>query len=172
MGPKSSDTKLGSSRCPTSTTYPNPAHTTPPGSKSDQPQTLEKSVVRACVLSRQSCLTLCDPMDCSPLGSSVHGDSPGKNTGVVAMPSSRGPASKSWLLDHLCCCGACWGDTAQPTSKVTELPLIRQRMFLRKHQQEHFKDPSWRQLFFSVFFPETVLATSLVNASLQITIWK
>ena len=23
-----------------------------------------------------------DPMDCSPLGSSVHGDSPGKNTGV------------------------------------------------------------------------------------------
>ena len=26
--------------------------------------------------------TLCDPMDCSPLASSVHGDSPGKNTGV------------------------------------------------------------------------------------------
>ena len=30
----------------------------------------------------QSCLTLCDPMDCSPPGSSVFGDSPGKNTGV------------------------------------------------------------------------------------------
>ena len=30
----------------------------------------------------QSCLTLCDPMDCSPPHSSVHGDSPGKNTGV------------------------------------------------------------------------------------------
>ena len=30
----------------------------------------------------QSCLTLCDPMDCSPPGSSVHGDSPSKNTGV------------------------------------------------------------------------------------------
>ena len=30
----------------------------------------------------QSCLTLCDPMDCSPPGSSVHGDSPGKNTGA------------------------------------------------------------------------------------------
>ena len=27
-------------------------------------------------------LTLCDPLDCSPPGSSVHGDSPGKNTGV------------------------------------------------------------------------------------------
>ena len=30
----------------------------------------------------QSGLTLCDPMDCSPSGSSVHGDSPGKNIGV------------------------------------------------------------------------------------------
>ena len=28
------------------------------------------------------CPTLCDPMDCSPPGSSVYGDSPGKNTGV------------------------------------------------------------------------------------------
>ena len=26
--------------------------------------------------------TLCDPMDCSPPGSSVHGDSPDENTGV------------------------------------------------------------------------------------------
>ena len=32
--------------------------------------------------SLQSCLTLCDPLDCSPPGSSVHGDSPGKNTDV------------------------------------------------------------------------------------------
>ena len=30
----------------------------------------------------QSCPTLCDAVDCSPPGSSVHGDSPGKNTGV------------------------------------------------------------------------------------------
>ena len=30
----------------------------------------------------QLCLILCDPMDCSPPGSSVHWDSPGKNTGV------------------------------------------------------------------------------------------
>ena len=30
----------------------------------------------------QSCLTRCDPRNCSPPGSSVHGDSPGKNTGV------------------------------------------------------------------------------------------
>ena len=30
----------------------------------------------------QLCLTLCNPIDCSPPGSSVHGHSPGKNTGV------------------------------------------------------------------------------------------
>ena len=30
----------------------------------------------------QSCPTLCDPMDCSLPGSFVHGDSPGKHTGV------------------------------------------------------------------------------------------
>ena len=29
--------------------------------------------VCVCVLVTQSCLTLCDPMDCSPSGSSVHG---------------------------------------------------------------------------------------------------
>ena len=30
----------------------------------------------------QLCLTLCDPMDYSPPGSSVHGIFPGENTGV------------------------------------------------------------------------------------------
>ena len=30
----------------------------------------------------QLCLILCDPMDCSLQVSSIHGDSPGKNTGV------------------------------------------------------------------------------------------
>ena len=34
------------------------------------------------VLSRSVMSTLCNPIDCSPPGSSVHGDSPGKNTGV------------------------------------------------------------------------------------------
>ena len=35
-----------------------------------------------CVSVAQSCLSLCDVMDCNPPGSSVHGDSPGRNTGV------------------------------------------------------------------------------------------
>ena len=37
--------------------------------------------VHVCLVT-QSCPSLCNPMDRSPPGSSVHGDSPGKNTGV------------------------------------------------------------------------------------------
>ena len=39
----------------------------------------------------QPCATLCDPTDCSPPGSSVHGDFPGKNTGAgchLLLPGS------------------------------------------------------------------------------------
>ena len=38
--------------------------------------------MRACMLSHSSCIQLCDSMDCRLPGSSVHGDSPSKNTGV------------------------------------------------------------------------------------------
>ena len=37
----------------------------------------------------QSCLILCDPVGCSPPGSSVQGDSPGKDTGVDCRAFSR-----------------------------------------------------------------------------------
>ena len=42
-----------------------------------------------CVLVTQS-PTLCDPKDCSPPGPFVHGDSPGKNTGVGCHSLLRG----------------------------------------------------------------------------------
>ena len=42
-----------------------------------------------CLLT-QLCLTLCDPMDCSPPGSSVHGIFQERILEWVAMPSSRG----------------------------------------------------------------------------------
>ena len=52
----------------------------------------------------QSCLTLCDPIDCSPLGSSVHQDSPGKNTGVgchVLLRGSSQPRSPTLQMESL-----------------------------------------------------------------------
>ena len=51
----------------------------------------------------QLCLTLCDPMNCSPPGSSVHGDSPGKNTGVGSIFLLQGifPSQElNWGLLH------------------------------------------------------------------------
>ena len=42
------------------------------------------------VLVTQSCQTLCDPMDCSLPGSSVHGDSPGQNTEVGSCSCLQG----------------------------------------------------------------------------------
>ena len=38
----------------------------------------------------QSCPTLCDPMNCSPPGSSIHGNSLGKNTGVGCRALRQG----------------------------------------------------------------------------------
>ena len=38
--------------------------------------------VCVCAQWLQLCPNLCDPVDCRPPGSSVHGDSPGRNTGV------------------------------------------------------------------------------------------
>ena len=59
----------------------------------------------------QSCLTLCNPTDCNPPGSSVHGDSPGINTGVGSLShlqenfptqgSNPGLLHCRWILCHL-----------------------------------------------------------------------
>ena len=54
--------------------------------------------VCVCVcLVAQSCLTLCYPMDCSPPGSSVHGDSPGKTTGVGCQALLQGIFPKVYI---------------------------------------------------------------------------
>ena len=53
------------------------------------------------VLVSQSCLTLCDPMDCSPPGSSVHGIFQARILEWVAIPLSRGfspPRDRTWGL--------------------------------------------------------------------------
>ena len=52
-----------------------------------------------CAKSLQSCLTLCDTMDCNPPGSSVHGILQARILAWVPMPSSRG---SSWPRDQTC----------------------------------------------------------------------
>ena len=52
-----------------------------------------------------SCPTLCDPMDGGPPGSSVHGDSPGKNTGVGCHALLQGVFPTQGLNPGLPHCG-------------------------------------------------------------------
>ena len=51
----------------------------------------------------QSCLTLCDLMDCSPAGSSVHGILQARILEWVAMPSTRGSSQpRNWTqVSHI-----------------------------------------------------------------------
>ena len=51
----------------------------------------------------QSCPTLCNPMDCSPPDSSVHGDSLGKNTGVDCHALLQGIFVTQGLSQRLLC---------------------------------------------------------------------
>ena len=52
-----------------------------------------------CIQAFQSCTTLCNPMDCSPLGSSVLGISQASIWDWVALPSTRGSPQ---LRDETC----------------------------------------------------------------------
>ena len=72
-----------------------------------------EGIERPCAvcLVAQSCPPLCDPMDCSPPSSSVHGNSSGKNTGVgchallqgifPTQGSNPGLSHCRWILYHL-----------------------------------------------------------------------
>ena len=59
--------------------------------------------VCVCAKSRQSCPTLCNPMDCSPPGSSVHEDFPGKKTGVGCHALLQGIFPIQGLISCLLC---------------------------------------------------------------------
>ena len=59
----------------------------------------KKGSARMCAKSLQSCPTLCNPVDCSPPGSSVHEILQARILERVAMPSSR---RSSWPRDWTC----------------------------------------------------------------------
>ena len=73
-------------------------------SESETKITWESLCTHACVCAKllQSCLSLYDPMDCSPPGSSVHGDSPGKSTRAYFHALFQGlfptHGSNAWLF--------------------------------------------------------------------------
>ena len=73
------------------------------GSTSQRPSWIPGVTSGLCLVS-QSCLTLCDPVDSSPPGSSVHEDSPGRNTGVGCHALLQGIfPTQGWNPGLLCC---------------------------------------------------------------------
>ena len=70
-------------------------------------------------LKAQSCLTLCDPMDCSPLGSSVYGISQARILEWVAISFSRG----YFGLRVSCMTGGFF--TTEPQGKPCILEIMR-----------------------------------------------
>ena len=65
----------------------------------------EGFTMHACMHAKsfQSCLTLCDAVDCSPPGSSVHGIFLGKNTGVGCHALLQGIFQTQGLNSDLLC---------------------------------------------------------------------
>ena len=67
----------------------------------------DRAMEDMCLLSCFSGVRLCDPMDCSPPGSSVNEDSPGKNIGVGChdLPNPgikpKSPAAPALKADSL-----------------------------------------------------------------------
>ena len=78
-----------------------------------------------CAKSLQSCLTLCNPMDCSPPGSSVHGTLQARILEWIAMPSSRGcsqPKDQTQVSLHL----PHWQVSSVPLAAPEKTSLVAQ----------------------------------------------
>ena len=82
------------------------------------------------VLLAQSCLTLCDPMDCSPPGSSVHGISQARILEWFVIPFSRGSSPPR---DQTCvsCIADGFFTTAPPGKPFLTLLLLLLSRFSR-----------------------------------------
>ena len=87
-----------------------------------------------CAKLLQSCSTLCEPMDCSPPDSSVHGISQARILEGVAMPSSRGssqPRNRTRISCSSCIAGGFF--TTEPPEKLVkqdqESPNIISKVF-------------------------------------------
>ena len=95
------------------------------------------SWVRASVHAKslQSYLTLCNSMDCSPPGSSVHGLLQARTLEWVAMPSSKGPSQPR---DQTCisCVYLHWQVGSLPLGP-TGKPMVPIYIWLSSHRAPH-----------------------------------
>ena len=88
----------------------------------------------------QSCLTLCDPMDCSLPGSSVHGIFQARVLEWVDIPFSR---RSSWPRDWTCVSHI--AGRRFTVWATREAPILLRRTINKKVQTSSFKiNKSWR----------------------------
>ena len=96
---------------------------------------VSRSLVSICSVA-QSCLTVCDPIDCSPPGSSVHGIVQARILEWVAISSSRGSSPlKDWTGVSCSSCIGRWilnpeppGDTYLSFILQTALAITKLRV--------------------------------------------
>ena len=82
-------------------------------------------MIKGCAQSLQSCLTLCNPMNCSPPDSSVHGILQARILKWVAVPSSRGSSQlrdRTWVFCISCIAGGFFN--TEPRGKPDKLTGI------------------------------------------------
>ena len=110
-----------------------------------------KKCMRAKLL--QVCPTFCDPMDCSPPVSSVHGILQARILEWVVMPFSRGssqPRDQICVSNVSCICG--WVGTSLVAQTVKRLPTMRETRvrslgwedLLEKEMETHSSTLAWK----------------------------
>ena len=113
-------------------------------------------VTHTCTEVAQSCLTLCDPMDCSPPGSSVHGIFQAWILEWVAVSFSRGsswPRDRTWVFCIVGRCFTVWA-TREATKKEKWSVSFKKLKYLnkvidvmkRKTNQVVFLEVLWLQV--------------------------
>ena len=83
----------------------------------------------------QLCLTLCDPVDCTPPGSSVHGILQARIPEWVAMPSSRGSSPPRNQTHNSCIAGRFF------TPEKLRKPMIKMHDFKTGSQRSSYPSP-------------------------------
>ena len=107
-----------------------------------------KCLLAVLCLATQLCSTLYNSMDCSPPGSSVHEDSPGKNTGVGCHSLLQGiflTQELNWGLLH--CRGFCtnWATReAQVSTYCVPNIMVPCRFHISTELQQIFLASTWR----------------------------
>ena len=111
------------------------------------------------VLSFQSCLTLCNPMDSSLPHSLVHGILQARTVEWVAMPSSRGSSRPRDRTQVSCITGGCY--TAEPLG--TSVARVSRYIFLRGHINSYSVKHARSTTCYSLWCPMKALCVGIIN---------